>query len=69
MTTASAPVTTAVSAPLATSGRTITVSSTGFSAGAQTRLPTAPGVVAVDPSVIPLGTRMTIPATARRSRA
>ena len=26
-----------------------------------TGLPTAPGVVAVDPSVIPLGTRMTIP--------
>jgi len=61
--TTSAPVTTTVSAPLATSGRTITVSSTGYSLRGRTAtgLPTAPGVVAVDPSVIPLGTRMTIP--------
>ena len=61
--TTTAPVTTAVSAPLATSGRTITVSSTGYSLRGRTAtgLPTAPGVVAVDPSVIPLGTRMTIP--------
>ena len=61
--TTTAPVRTTVSAPIATSGRTITVSSTGYSLRGRTAtgLPTAPGVVAVDPSVIPLGTRMTIP--------
>jgi 3D (Asp-Asp-Asp) domain-containing protein len=50
-----------VAAP--TSGRTITVSSTGYTLRGRTAtgVPTAPGVVAVDPSVIPLGTRMTIP--------
>jgi len=50
-------------APVATSGRTITVSSTGYALRGRTAtgIRTAPGVVAVDPSVIPLGTRMTIP--------
>ena len=51
------------SAPVATSGRTITVSTTGYALRGRTAtgIQTAPGVVAVDPSVIPLGTRMTIP--------
>lgn len=44
-------------------GRTLTVSSTGYTLEGQTStgVETAPGVVAVDPSVIPLGTRITIP--------
>lgn len=48
--------------PLA-AGRTITVTSTGYTLRGRTAtgIPTAPGVVAVDPFVIPLGTRMTIP--------
>jgi cystine transport system substrate-binding protein len=43
--------------------RTITVSSTGYSLPGPTAtgMPTGWGVVAVDPSVIPLGTRLTIP--------
>jgi len=43
--------------------RTLTVSSTGYTIRGRTStgIPTAPGVVAVDPSVIPLGTRLTIP--------
>jgi len=42
---------------------TLTVSSTGYSIRGRTAtaIPTGPGVVAVDPSVIPLGTRLTIP--------
>jgi 3D (Asp-Asp-Asp) domain-containing protein len=65
-----APVSTAVvdaapstATPVATSGMTITVSSTGYVLRGRTAtgIPTAPGVVAVDPSIIPLGTRMTIP--------
>ena len=46
-----------------TSGQTITVSATGYALRGRTAtgIPTAPGVVAVDPSVIPLGTRLTIP--------
>ena len=49
--------------PPATGGRTITVSATGYSLPGHTAtgLPVAWGVVAVDPTVIPLGTRMTIP--------
>ena len=49
--------------PMATSGATITVSTTGYTLRGRTAtgVPTAVGVVAVDPSVIPLGTRMTIP--------
>ena len=43
--------------------RTITVTATGYALRGRTStgMPTAPGVVAVDPSVIPLGTRLTIP--------
>jgi 3D (Asp-Asp-Asp) domain-containing protein len=46
-----------------TGGRAITVSSTGYSLPGRTAtgLPVGWGVVAVDPSVIPLGTRLTIP--------
>ncbi len=44
-------------------GRSITVSSTGYALPGRTAtgIPVGWGVVAVDPSVIPLGTRMTIP--------
>ncbi len=44
-------------------GRAITVSATGYSLQGNTAsgLPVGWGVVAVDPSVIPLGTHMTIP--------
>ena len=53
-------------APVATAsaqGRALTVSSTGYSLPGRTAtgLPVGWGVVAVDPSVIPLGTRLTIP--------
>ncbi len=43
--------------------RTLTVSATGYALRGRTAtgVYTAPGIVAVDPSVIPLGTRMTIP--------
>jgi 3D (Asp-Asp-Asp) domain-containing protein len=54
----------ATAAPATGSGpRTLTVSTTGYALKGRTAtgIPTAPGVVAVDPSVIPLGTRMTIP--------
>lgn len=53
----------AAQATVASNGRTITVSATGYSLRGRTAsgIPTAPGVVAVDPSVIPLGTRLTIP--------
>jgi cystine transport system substrate-binding protein len=42
---------------------TLTVSATGYSLAGQTStgLPVGPGVVAVDPAVIPLGTRISIP--------
>ncbi len=48
--------------PLAQSGRTITVVATGYSLGGTTStgLPVGWGVAAVDPSVIPLGTHMTV---------
>lgn len=48
---------------LVTTGLTITVSATGYALRGRTAtgIQTAPGVVAVDPSVIPLGTRLTIP--------
>jgi 3D (Asp-Asp-Asp) domain-containing protein len=44
-------------------GRTLTVSATGYALGGTTStgLPVGYGVVAVDPSVIPLGTHMTVP--------
>jgi 3D (Asp-Asp-Asp) domain-containing protein/predicted nucleic acid-binding Zn-ribbon protein len=47
----------------ASAGRTLTVSTTGYSLSGRTStgMPVGFGVVAVDPSVIPLGTRLTIP--------
>lgn len=73
-TPAAAPISIATSAPLESSttsfappaspgGRTITVSATGYSLPGRTAtgLPVGWGVVAVDPSVIPLGTHMTVP--------
>jgi len=44
-------------------GSKMTVSSTGYclKGNTATGVPTSPGVVAVDPSVIPLGTRMYVP--------
>ena len=50
-------------APAPSGGHTITVSSTGYSLPGHTAtgLPVGWGVVAVDPSVIPLGTKLTIP--------
>ena len=47
----------------ATSSRTLTVSAVGYSLRGRTAsgLPVGPGIVAVDPSVIPLGTRMFVP--------
>jgi cystine transport system substrate-binding protein len=53
----------ATAATLSTGGRTITVSATGYALPGRTAtgLPVGWGVVAVDPSVIPLGTHMTIP--------
>jgi 3D (Asp-Asp-Asp) domain-containing protein len=55
-----------VTAPVAvyTGGeQTLTVASTGYALRGRTAsgLPTGWGIVAVDPSVIPLGTRLTIP--------
>jgi 3D (Asp-Asp-Asp) domain-containing protein len=50
-------------APSAASGTTLTVSATGYSLPGHTAtgMPTGWGVVAVDPTVIPLGTRLTVP--------
>lgn len=50
-------------APAVQGGRTITVSATAYALRGRTAtgIQTAPGVVAVDPSFIPLGTRMYIP--------
>jgi peptidoglycan DL-endopeptidase CwlO len=50
-------------APTARGGRTLTVVATGYALGGTTAtgLPVGWGVVAVDPGVIPLGTRMSIP--------
>jgi 3D (Asp-Asp-Asp) domain-containing protein len=51
-------------APLPSAGaRTLVVSSTGYSLSGHTStgLPVGWGIVAVDPTVIPLGTRLTIP--------
>jgi cystine transport system substrate-binding protein len=61
-----APLGTPESAPApapAPGGRTLTVSSTGYSLPGHTSsgIPVGWGVVAVDPTVIPLGTRLTIP--------
>jgi 3D (Asp-Asp-Asp) domain-containing protein len=60
----SSPSSTRAAAPsVVSAARTLTVTSTGYSLPGRTAtgLPVGPGVVAVDPSVIPLGTRMTIP--------
>ncbi len=53
----------ASAAPVAVGARSITVSATGYSLGGSTAtgLPVGWGVAAVDPSVIPLGTHMTVP--------
>jgi 3D (Asp-Asp-Asp) domain-containing protein/peptidoglycan hydrolase CwlO-like protein len=50
-------------APAPAGGHTLTVSSTGYSLPGHTAsgLPVGWGIVAVDPAVIPLGTKMTIP--------
>jgi 3D (Asp-Asp-Asp) domain-containing protein len=50
-------------APAQASGRALTVLATGYSLSGSTAtgLPVGWGVVAVDPSVIPLGTRLSIP--------
>ncbi|MDX6451547.1 MAG: hypothetical protein QOH16_1596 [Gaiellaceae bacterium] len=59
-----APVATTLALPAPGAGaRTITVSATGYALAGTTAtgLPVGWGVVAVDPSVIPLGTHMTIP--------
>jgi 3D (Asp-Asp-Asp) domain-containing protein len=50
-------------APAVASARTIVVSTTGYSLSGRTAtgMPVGRGVVAVDPSVIPLGTRLSIP--------
>jgi 3D (Asp-Asp-Asp) domain-containing protein len=47
----------------ATAERTLTVSSTGYALPGRTAtgIPVGWGVIAVDPSVIPLGTRVTVP--------
>jgi len=52
----------AVTKPV-TAGRALTVVATGYALGGQTStgLPVGWGVAAVDPSVIPLGTHMTVP--------
>lgn len=58
----SAPATVVSTTPVA-SGSTMTVTATGYALRGRTAtgIPTSWGVVAVDPAVIPLGTRMTIP--------
>jgi 3D (Asp-Asp-Asp) domain-containing protein len=50
-------------APVAQTGKTLTVVATAYTIRGTTAtgIPTGPGIVAVDPTVIPLGTRMTIP--------
>jgi 3D (Asp-Asp-Asp) domain-containing protein len=55
--------TTASAASVVDGARTLTVTSTGYSMPGRTAtgLPVGPGIVAVDPAVIPLGTRLSIP--------
>jgi 3D (Asp-Asp-Asp) domain-containing protein/peptidoglycan hydrolase CwlO-like protein len=52
-----------LAAPPPSGGRAITVSATGYAlpGSTATGLPVGWGIVAVDPSVIPLGTHMTVP--------
>jgi 3D (Asp-Asp-Asp) domain-containing protein len=59
--TSSAPA--APAAPVSAEGRTLTVTATAYTLTGTTATgaPVGYGIVAVDPSVIPLGTRMTIP--------
>jgi peptidoglycan DL-endopeptidase CwlO len=54
-------------APPPAAGRKLTVSSTGYClrGNTATGVPTGPGVVAVDPAVIPLGTHMYVPGYGR----
>jgi 3D (Asp-Asp-Asp) domain-containing protein len=61
--TAAAPVAAATAPSLTDGTRTLTVSSTGYSLPGRTAtgLPVGFGIVAVDPAVIPLGTRISIP--------
>ena len=61
--TGESPVATTPVAAAAASGRTLTVSSTGYALPGQTAtgIPVGWGVIAVDPAVIPLGTRLTVP--------
>lgn len=61
--TSSTPAVPAPPAQPTAGGHSITVSSTGYALPGRTAtgIPVGWGVVAVDPSVIPLGTRMTIP--------
>jgi cystine transport system substrate-binding protein len=58
-----APPTVAAPPASASTGRTLTVSSTGYSLRGRTAtgIPVGWGVIAVDPSVISLGTRVTVP--------
>ena len=55
--------TSVVHTKVVTAGRSLTVVATGYALGGRTStgLPVGWGVVAVDPSVIPLGTHMTVP--------
>jgi 3D (Asp-Asp-Asp) domain-containing protein len=63
----SAPISEATASAIATravsAGRALTVVATGYALGGRTAtgLPVGWGVAAVDPSVIPLGTHMTVP--------
>jgi 3D (Asp-Asp-Asp) domain-containing protein/septal ring factor EnvC (AmiA/AmiB activator) len=59
----SAPAPAPVPVPTSGSGNQLTVSATGYclTGTTATGIPTSWGVVAVDPAVIPLGTRMSIP--------
>jgi 3D (Asp-Asp-Asp) domain-containing protein len=61
--TAASPVANPAPAVSAPTGRTLTVSSTGYALPGHTAtgIPVGWGVIAVDPSVIPLGTRVTVP--------
>jgi 3D (Asp-Asp-Asp) domain-containing protein len=54
---------TVLAAPSSTGARLLTVVATGYSLPGRTAsgIPVGPGIVAVDPSVIPLGSTMTIP--------
>lgn len=54
---------TAPAASVVDGARVLTVTSTGYSMPGRTAtgLPVGPGIVAVDPAVIPLGTRLSIP--------